>query len=59
MQTISRIFLLIGFVLLVLQNAVPASSMLVRPLNLEEIVEIIADNQGMYKNRVENDIKFF
>ena len=59
MQTISRIFLLIGFVLLVLQNAVPASSMLVRPLNLEEVVEIIADNQGMYKNRVENDIKFF
>ena len=51
MQTISRVFLLIWFVLLV-RDAVPTTSMLVRPLNLEEVVEIIATDETTDENDV-------
>ena len=61
MQTISRVFLLIWVVLLV-QDALPtfASAMLVRPLNFEEVVEIIGDRLGMCKKntRIEKSRKF-
>ena len=51
MQTISRVFLLIWFVLLV-RDAVPTTSMLARPLNLEEVVEIIATDETTDENDV-------
>ena len=61
MQTISRVFLLIWVVLLV-QDALLtfASAMLVRPLNFEEVVEIIGDRLGMCKKntRIEKSRKF-
>ena len=61
MQTISRVFLLIWVVLLV-QDALPtfAKAMLVRPLNFEEVVEIIGDRLGMCKKntRIEKSRKF-